>query len=634
MSEAVPSPAVAGFWKPVLLLNEGFGEGLSDEESDLVLSHELAHIRRGDLPLNALLCALLASHWFNPFLWLAFLRARADREAACDAHVLRGESAARCATYGHTLLKMETSLSPRGLALGFVGLLPKGHSLRSRIQTIISQPKTNKTMKIAAVLSITVLAFAGLAKADKPLQPKDIAPAEFKAHFARVDSPESMRSTEFQGIENGKATIAVSKMNPLTQKFSKQLVTVKLADLDPALRAEIEAYWAKKRKVEKAPGTAHAEKATDIGDGKAPDKGRPARVFTNSDFLDLGQIDLNLNKKYEFNLEGLPNAGFLAGLAIEPHYVIDPIDLTVGVPVWEAPAWFKDVQVKMTLTDVATNKTVFEIDQDLGKFTAGTVDPDPGASPVAAVIPGQSPRFLFFTDGTVSTPEVGRFTPAKDQKFRLTLEIKSAINKALPASLMVTAQEEREPTQEDYNKALAKQLEISKLRHATLDAADRNKIPHLREFLALYPDSVVRYMSLTGANFPSLSVTTTLHDRYEFRMDVPVKYSDDHLEIVSYGEPACYLIEVAAVTPREDGAGGIELGGTRGGDLQKDFGSKEWGALVESKGDFSVLGYEIKKGKPVPNFNLVIKHLRSFERRITNHEAEDDADQPATAPKR
>ncbi len=240
----------------------GFGEELSDEESDLVLSHELAHIRRGDLPLNALLCALLALHWFNPFLWLAFLRARADREAACDAHVLRGESAARCATYGHTLLKMETALAPRGLALGFVGLLPTGHSLRSRIRTIISQPKTNNTMKIVTALSITVLAFAGLAKADKPLQPKDIAPAEFKAHFARVDSPESMRSTEFQGIENGKATIAVSKMNPLTQKFSKQRVTVKLADLDPALRAEIEAYWAKKQKVENEPGTAHAEKAT------------------------------------------------------------------------------------------------------------------------------------------------------------------------------------------------------------------------------------------------------------------------------------------------------------------------------------------------------------------------------------
>ena len=419
MSEAVPSPAVAGFWKPVLLLNVGFGEGLSDEESDLVLSHELAHIRRGDLPLNALLCALLALHWFNPFLWLAFLRARADREAACDAHVLRGESAARCSTYGHTLLRMETALAPRGLALGFVGLLPTGHSLRSRIRSIISQPKTNKTMKIVTALSITVLAFAGLAKADKPLLPKDVAPAEFKAHFARVDMPESIRSTEFQGIENGKATIAVSKMNPLTKKFSKQLVTAKLADLDPALRAEIEAYWAKKQKVPTAPVAVPAEEANYKGDGQYQDHG-PDHVIARR-VLNLGRIDLNSDKNYEFNLENLPHAEFLAGLVIDMPYVIGK---------WEKPAWFKDVQVKMALTDAATDKPVFEIDQDLGKFTVTNASPKPGTT------------FLYGADAlrTLSSPVVGQFIPAKGQKLKLTLEIKSASNKALPASLFVTAQ--------------------------------------------------------------------------------------------------------------------------------------------------------------------------------------------------
>jgi hypothetical protein len=202
----------------------------------------------------------------------------------------------------------------------------------------------------------------------------------------------------------------------------------------------------------------------------------------------------------------------------------------------------------------------------------------------------------------------------------------------IAAQVFAQAQEVREVTQEEYQKALAEQLRISTLRHAALDAADRTKITHLKDFLTIYPDSVVRYLSFAGADFPSLSVTTTLHDRYEFRMDVPVKYSDDHLRIVGYGEPECHLMEVASVSPRDDGKGGIELGGTNGGNLQKHFGIKEWGALVESKGDFSVLGYEIEKGKPVPNFNLVIKHLKSLERRIANQKSEREADtgQPAT----
>jgi hypothetical protein len=188
----------------------------------------------------------------------------------------------------------------------------------------------------------------------------------------------------------------------------------------------------------------------------------------------------------------------------------------------------------------------------------------------------------------------------------------------LAAQVLAQAQEAKEPTQEEFNKALDEQVGISKLRHATLDAVDRTKIPNLNDFLSLYPDAVIQYLKVSGADFPSLSITTTLYDRYELRMDIPVKYSDDHLKVVGYGQPEWHLMEVASVSTRGDGAGGIELGGTNGGDLQKHFGTKEWGALVESKGDFSVLGFKIEKGKPVPNFELVIKHLKSLERRIAN----------------
>ena len=188
----------------------------------------------------------------------------------------------------------------------------------------------------------------------------------------------------------------------------------------------------------------------------------------------------------------------------------------------------------------------------------------------------------------------------------------------MAAPVLARAQEAREPTMEEYDKAVAEQVRISKLRYATLDAADRSKIPFLKDFLTLYPDTVVQYLKISGADFPSLSVTTTLHDRYEFRMDIPVKYSDDHLKIVSYGEPQCLLMEVASVSTRDDGRGGIELESTTGGDLQKHFGINEWEALVESKGDFSVLGFKMEKGKPVPNFEFVTKHLKSSERRIAD----------------
>jgi biopolymer transport protein ExbD len=174
-----------------------------------------------------------------------------------------------------------------------------------------------------------------------------------------------------------------------------------------------------------------------------------------------------------------------------------------------------------------------------------------------------------------------------------------------------------EPTQDDYDKVFLEHMKIGNLRRATLNAQDRNNIPHLKDFLQLYPDSVVRYIAMTGAHFPSLSVTTKLHGRYELRMDVPVQYTEDHLKIAGYGQPSCYLEEVASVITRDDGAGGTELSGTEAGSLQKHFGLKEWEALVGSKGDFSVIGCELNKDNPVPNFDLVIRVKKSFEQEPT-----------------
>lgn len=177
-------------------------------------------------------------------------------------------------------------------------------------------------------------------------------------------------------------------------------------------------------------------------------------------------------------------------------------------------------------------------------------------------------------------------------------------------------QKQREITQEEYLKLMAKQAAMSKLRYATLDAVDRKKVPYLKDFLALYPDAIVSYLSFARSDFPGLSVTATLHNRYKFNLRIPIKYSADNTEIINYGSPVCHLIEIKSVQPRDDGRGGIELGGTMGGDLQKHFGAKELQKVIESKGDFSVLGFKLREKAPVKNFDLVIKSLKQRERII------------------
>ncbi len=144
ISDQVTSPAVTGLWKPTLLLPRNFPAPFSEQQAELILLHELTHLRRKDLPINALSCLLLAVHWFNPVLWLAFALARRDREAACDEQVLEGRATDVRHDYGHALIEAAAVYAPRGLSLGFVGILQKGHSLRSRIRDIATPPQGNR----------------------------------------------------------------------------------------------------------------------------------------------------------------------------------------------------------------------------------------------------------------------------------------------------------------------------------------------------------------------------------------------------------------------------------------------------------------------------------------------------------
>ncbi len=168
MASAIHSPAVTGLLHPTLLLPLHFDDVFTPAEARLVLKHELMHLKRHDLPLNAVLCILMALHWFNPLLWLAFFKVRLDREVACDAQVVQNDNGDRRREYGHALLKVETAFCPRGLSLGFVGIFQRGNALRSRIQSIATQPTQHPLMKTALSLCIVLLTFLGITKAAPP----------------------------------------------------------------------------------------------------------------------------------------------------------------------------------------------------------------------------------------------------------------------------------------------------------------------------------------------------------------------------------------------------------------------------------------------------------------------------------
>lgn len=102
-SEEVQLPFTAGLFRPTIVL-PSTADGWSDERRRAVLLHELAHVRRRDVFGHLLGRVACAVYWFNPLVWLAARRARAESERACDDLVL--SVGTRASAYADHLLQI------------------------------------------------------------------------------------------------------------------------------------------------------------------------------------------------------------------------------------------------------------------------------------------------------------------------------------------------------------------------------------------------------------------------------------------------------------------------------------------------------------------------------------------------
>jgi HEAT repeat protein/beta-lactamase regulating signal transducer with metallopeptidase domain len=106
VSEEVDMPFAAGLVSPTIVLPASSQEWSADRR-EAVLLHELAHLSRGDLLMNAVSHLARALYWFNPLAWYATHRLRIEGERAADDSVLR--RGARASEYADHLLSIASS---------------------------------------------------------------------------------------------------------------------------------------------------------------------------------------------------------------------------------------------------------------------------------------------------------------------------------------------------------------------------------------------------------------------------------------------------------------------------------------------------------------------------------------------
>lgn len=104
VSNSRRAPLTFGVFRPTVLLPEDLPIG--DAQFQLVLEHELAHIRRKDCLRKLLLTVCLCLYWWNPLVWMMVWLANRDMELACDEAVLRALGPDCKKAYALTLLDM------------------------------------------------------------------------------------------------------------------------------------------------------------------------------------------------------------------------------------------------------------------------------------------------------------------------------------------------------------------------------------------------------------------------------------------------------------------------------------------------------------------------------------------------
>ena len=210
-SEFVDSPFVFGVVKPNIYLPMHMDEGTAA----YVIAHEHAHLARRDHWWKVLGYLVLALHWFNPLVWVAYILFCRDIELACDEKVVKGLDGAARADYSQTLL---SCAAPKRAVAACPLAFGEGN-IKTRVKSALHYKKPAFWVAAAAVLAVVIVAVCFLTNPRsergslvwaQKLNAADVAsielyvPAEGEARqYKKLDTEEMAQAVELINSSRG-----------------------------------------------------------------------------------------------------------------------------------------------------------------------------------------------------------------------------------------------------------------------------------------------------------------------------------------------------------------------------------------------------------------------------------------------
>ena len=167
-SSKVSVPMVLGYFKPMILMPVGIMSGLSIDQVEAILLHELSHIKRHDFLVNIIQSIIEVIFYYHPVVWWLSSEIRKEREHCCDDQIIA--HGVEKLTYVHALTNIGTiNFTQNKLTMG---LANNKNDLLNRIKRLVEgndQSSTNFYSKgIPLLVLITVLMSFSWYHRDKP----------------------------------------------------------------------------------------------------------------------------------------------------------------------------------------------------------------------------------------------------------------------------------------------------------------------------------------------------------------------------------------------------------------------------------------------------------------------------------
>ncbi|MGH9416470.1 MAG: M56 family metallopeptidase [Terriglobales bacterium] len=180
-SAGVASPCVVGWWRPLILVPLGVLTALPADHMNMLLAHELAHVRRHDWLVNLLQRAIEAMFFFHPAVWWLSRQLAEERELCCDdaAVALGGDRLG----YARALVEMAAARGAVSRVRTAMAVAATGGSLRRRVRRLLGvAPAAAGGLGLAAgLLAVAILGALASGRGPLPLPPLASAPVPVAA---------------------------------------------------------------------------------------------------------------------------------------------------------------------------------------------------------------------------------------------------------------------------------------------------------------------------------------------------------------------------------------------------------------------------------------------------------------------